>query len=124
MEGLRRQTSQPEGGQQPSNRPKVEEEEHVCAVCGETVEARPGELFDLRRHYTEHFGPSGLLQAVKDRWLRCPFPDCTSGDKAMKPLLLGLHLERVHGCLQALLEADSRPGFASALALLYPVKED
>ena len=129
MEGPRRQTSQPEGGQQPSNRPKVEEEEHVCAVCGETVEARPGELFVLRRHYTEHYGDR-LLQAAWGRaqlnktWLRCPFPDCTAGNKAMKPLLLGLHLERTHGCLQALLEADSRPGFASALALLYPVKED
>ena len=125
MEGLRRQTSQPEGGQQPSKRLKVEEEEeHVCAVCGETVEARPGELFVLRRHYTEHFGASGLLQAAWGRRLRCPFPDCTTGNKAMKPLLLGLHLERTHGCLQALLEADSRPGIASALALLYPVKEE
>jgi hypothetical protein len=28
----------------------------------------------------------------------------------MKPLLLGLHLERTHGCLKTLLEADSRPG--------------
>ena len=42
----------------------------------------------------------------------------------MKLLVLGLHLEMTHGCLQALLVADSTPGIASALALLYPVKEE
>ena len=57
-------------------------------------------------------------------WLRCPFPDCAAGNKAMKLLVLGLHLEMAHSCLQALLEADSRPGIASALALLYRVKEE
>jgi hypothetical protein len=62
MEGPRRQTSQTEGGQQPSKRPRVEEEhvprveeeEHACAVC---------EIFLLRRHYTEHFGLR-LLEAA------------------------------------------------------------
>ena len=42
-------------------------------------------------------------------WLRCLFTDCAAGNNAMKPLVLGLHLEMAHGCLQALLQADSRP---------------
>ena len=36
--------------------------------------------------------------------------NCAGGNKAMKPLLLGLQLERTHDCLKTLLEADSRPG--------------
>jgi hypothetical protein len=42
--------------------------------------------------------------------LRCTFPHCAAGNKAMKPLLLGLQMERTHDCLKTLLEADSRPG--------------
>jgi len=91
-----------------------------CAVCGEEV----GEVFVARDHYIQHFGPR-LLEAAWDRpVLRCPFPDCIAGNKTMKPLLLGLHLETIHGCLKAVLEANSPPGIASALALLYPTKEE
>lgn len=96
---------------------------HECAVCREVLVCDPGDMV-MKKHYMGHYNQGRLLAMVGDELaegqkLRCPYADCTVGDKPMKLLLLNIHLERGHARLRRVLERDARPGMTAVTDIIY-----